>query len=546
MLTPSALEVVVTDASGQPVNRKRMALDAVMVEDAWKSRLATLDSALVSLLRALDVPRKAHADVVYLGPDEVVEAREFDASAPKVRELAEAKLLHELPFDRSHAVCTTRRLPCTELRQQALVMSVADRDEHLNALFTWLRRAGLEPVGAIPLEALVIGETLEDMPAIRAHSGQPGRVVQWRLGEFVSVLLVSTTDGDGLRLELVRSFRVGFDALVEALARAIQQGESTSVTPTDIDRARAILLRIGVPNQDQIIDPLSGKTGRDALPLMQPVLQRMALEAKQTLRYGLEDNNVSSILVSGPGAALAGLDQMLEQFLEVDIQPTPRLESSTAEGFEFRVGQRRSMGYLALVPRAVETQRETVALARAMRVGAVAALAFLGWTAADAWTTKDKIDQQISAFEPQIERIRRVTNDEAQVRALGASVGEVEFSLYEAMGTLPDWQGLLAELSSLCNDNVRMLALTTSTHDHLNIIEIRGISRESTDGEKQEHLSAFLHRLSESPLLTDVLLESTRLTQLQGESGRQFVIKAHCVALPSRTAYFTAGHGDDS
>ncbi len=549
VLTPSALEVVVTDSAGHAVDRKRMSLDPVAVEDAWKGNLSSLDSGLVSLLRSLDVPRKTQADVVYLGPDEAVEARDFDASAPKVRELAEAKMLHELPFNREQAVCATRRLRCDALCQQTLVLGVADRDVHVNSLFSWLRRAGLAPVGAVPLEALVIGETLEDMQTVREQTGRTGRVVQWRLGEFVSVLVVSTQIEGGLRLELVRAFRVGFDALVEALARAIQQDDTAGVNPQDTERARTTLLDIGIPKQDQIVDPLSGKTGRDALPLMQPVMQRMALEAKQTLRYGLEDNDVRSILVSGPGACIAGLGEMLEQFIEVDIEPvfgTDQPDDQKCAGCELRLGQRQALGFVPLVPRAVAAQRESGQLSRAMRVGAVAALAFLGWTAADAWTTKDKIDQQVAAFEPQIERIRRVTSEEAQVRAMGDSVGKVEFSLYEAMGTLPDWKGLLTELSSLCNDNVRMIAVTSSTNDHINVLEMRGVSLESAADEKQEHLAAFLHSLSESPLFTDVLLESTRRTEFQGEAGRQFVIKAHCVALPPRNSIFASHTEDDS
>jgi len=549
VLAPSALEVVVTDRVGQVVSKARRALDPGTAEDAWTGGLMSLDTMLASLLRSLKINRGTHAEVVYSGSDEVVETRVFDKNTKQAAQITQTQMLHELSFDRGLAVTSTQEIMSDTFKDQAVILSVADRDDRLMILFAWLRRAGLVPMSATPREALAIGEALEELADSQQTSGGTDRIVQWRIGEFVSVLAVSAPDDTGsLKLELVRSIRLGFDALVEALARGLMVDQAAGTPTLDFEKAHKILLAVGIPSHDQLVDPVTGKTGRDVLPLMQPVLQRMAIEAKQTLRFGLEGQEVHSIVASGPGSKLSGLSAMLSEFLDIDVvapEPLDTSKKDSAGPQGVRTWARDAQGRLSLVPRSVGLQREAGRLANAARLGGIAAVVMLAFSAADAWKTHDQIVDQIDAFRPQVERVRRVAEAEAQTSLLASRVGKVENELYHSMGVLPDWEGLFNEISTLCDDNIRLLALSADASDEISVIELRGAVAESNNG-NDEHLSAFLTKLTSSPLLTDVRLESTRRAEFRGKAGRRFVIRAQPVAIPPTTAIFAARDGGGS
>lgn len=549
VLAPSALEVVLTDRSGQVVSKARRALDPGTAEEAWTGGLMSLDIMLASLLRSLKINRGTHAEVVYSGSDEVVETRVFDKNTKQASQIAQTQMLHELSFDRGLAVTETQEILNDTFKDQSVILSVADRDDRLMALFAWLRRAGLVPMSATPREALAIGEALEELTSSRRASGDTDRIVQWRIGEFDSVLAVSTPDNAGRhKLELVRSIRLGFDALVEALARGLLVDQASAAPSLDFERARKILTTVGIPSHDQLVDPVTGKTGRDVLPLMQPVLQRMAIEAKQTLRFGLEGQEVHSIVTSGPGSKLNGLSGMLAEFLDIDVvapEPLDPCKNDSADPQGVRTWARDAQCRLSLVPRSVGLQREAGRLANAARLGGIAAVVMLAFSAADAWKTHSQIAEQIDAFRPQVERVRRVAEAEAQTTLIANRVGKVESELYHSMGVLPDWEGLFDEISSLCDDDIRLLALSADASDEISVVELRGAVAESNNG-NDEHLSAFLTKLTTCPLLTDVRLESTRRAELRGKPGRRFVIRAQPVAIPTATAIFAARDGDGS
>lgn len=549
VLAPSALEVVLTDRSGKVTGRARRAIDPGTIEEAWTGGLMSLDTVLASLLRSLKISRGTHAEIVYSGSEEVVETRVFDQSTKKASQISESQMLHELSFDRELAVSSNKQILGNTFKDQTVILSVADRDDRLMVLFAWLRRAGLVPKGATPREALAIGETLDELPKSQQSTGCTGQMVQWRIGEFVSVLAVSSLNANGgIQLDLVRSIRLGYDALIEALARGLKDDNATGTQSLDFDQARKVLLSVGIPSRDQLVDPVTGKTGQDVLPLMQPVLQRMAIEAKQTLRFGLEDHDVQAIVISGPGAELNGLSVMLSEFLDSDISNPSEAESS-AQGDAgpqgVRTWARDASGRVSLLPRSVCLQQEAGRLARAARLGGVAALVMLSLSALDAWKTHDQIMAQIDAFRPQIERVRRVADAELQTTMLASRVGKVEDELYHSIGVLPDWAGLLNEVSSLCDDNVRLLALSADTGSDLSEIELRGAVAE-TDDDGAEPLSEFLSKLNASPLLTNVRLESTRRAEFRGGPGRRFVIRAQPIAIPPRAAVFASRQGAGS
>ncbi len=554
VLTPSTLSAMLCDANARLIGHARQLIDPATQSVGSSLQLDDLDETLRGMLATLGVKPRTQTSIVYLGSDEVIDARQFEPGVRNAGALATAKLLNDLAFDRETAISAAAAPHLPNLGHHNLIIAAADRDAHVASLFTWLRRCGLEPVSATPLEALEIGAALASVQVPTARSqdaaAESTSRVEWWLGEFVSVLVGVSQSSDGSpRIELVRAVRLGFEALTEAMARALDDGQDPEHThSTNTERARSILLKIGIPAQDQMVDSITGKTGFDVLPLMQPVLQRMALEVKQTLRYGLSNTTCDSIVVRGPGAHIDGIGPFLDQFVGCDIQvPEHREHDAGPESMSEKWLSHRAPGRVELIPTSVQHRRTSDGLSRALRVGGVAALFMLSLAAVDAWQTHTQISRQIEAFSPQIDQARRITEAETSAQQLAMRVAHLESQVVTAVGETPAWRGVLVEVASLAADRVELLALSTrATPNGQSALEIRGMLPNLPEDAAESPLTLFIADLSASPLLTDVRLKSTRVTEVDGKSRSQFVVEATCQSVPTEHVLLASKREGDS
>jgi hypothetical protein len=549
LLAPSGLEVVLSDRRGRVIRSTRSELDPSAWQEAWSSGLTVYDSLLAGALRELRVPAGCQTEILYTGAEEVVEIRSYSTSPRQAEQLAIATALGELSYDRSQAVAASTALPRNGRAEQQLVLVSLDKDERLIALFAWCSRAGLRPSHAVPIDAIVfthLVETIGNSPLTE------DRVFVY-IGEYLTAMIAVGADEQGQQVvKFVRSFRLGFDSLTEALARALQREDHASDhAPLNYRVARQMLLRSGVPTRDQVVDADRAITGQTVLPLLMPVLQRYAVEARQTLRIGFAGSKRPALIAVGSGARIPGLADFLGNHLDVDIRicetsPREHAEVSCGEFSELRRWITSQHRVVKLAPSAIIAHRTTVHLSNAVRIGGLAAGVLLAMSIADAWKTHAGISQQIEAFQPQVERVRRVAEMEAQAAQLSSRMIKVEGALYQAIDNSPNWAAMLDEFSLLADDQVRLLLLATDMRDGAVQLELQGIAADGDGPEEASPISRFLTRLSQSPLVNNVRLESTRTSEFEGRPGKRFVIRAHAVTLPSPYVIGGSGKGTGS
>jgi hypothetical protein len=536
MLAPSRLEVALVSSSGHIVASHGVMLNPSDWSTGWEEGLLNFDQPLNAALRAVNAPKACPAEVIYIGSTETVDIRTYDSQTQHPQLLAESTVLAELSYEREHAVVAGKILTTPSGNNQQVVLTVADRDDQLRLLFAWLSRAGLSPQSATPMQAIVLSQLVSR--ALKADHGQDTTLLY--LGEHSTVLLASSPNAtDVPELKFIRSLSFGFDALVEAIERAVQRElQESSSSKLDLERGRRILLTSGIPTPEQMVDPEISVVGRAILPLLQPVLQRYAVETRQTLRFGLQSSRYGKITAVGAGAHIPRFVEILSNFLDTEIvaciaAARENPVQACADGSESRHWLEQGDRPVLLMPRSQAMRRQSRQLSTAIRIGAVAACAVLAFSAADAWKTHLGIQQQIEAFRPQVDRVRQVAELETHSAQLGMKVNSAEHAMYSTIDRSPDWGGLLIELGFLCDERIRLLAINSDVKDGTTSIELHGIAVEDNIPDAKSSMAVFLERLGYSPLLSDVRLESTRSSEYEGSPVRRFVIRAQAVAVPA-------------
>lgn len=279
----------------------RLDPDAPMAQVALTA-LPGLRAAAAAIL-----PARARVDLVYTSST----AQTSVASCPltsKRHEAQHAAMLSlgeqcTFPIFDNPSVCVTlhddRPAPAGAAHAQRHTLAAADADEACEALVELVTGAGLRIGRVLPREALGLSAAVRGA----VDTGQSGTIVHLWIGEESSVLAASV---DG-RLRAVRPISVGLASLVDALSR------SGSRLSLNAPAARALLLTQGVPTFDEPLEAMPGLTGAAVLPLLMPVIQRLGVEIKQTLRFGLSEPERAgaSLIVGGAGVLVARLPESI-------------------------------------------------------------------------------------------------------------------------------------------------------------------------------------------------------------------------------------------
>ena len=164
------------------------------------------------------------------------------------------------------------------------------------------------------------------MQAQRTSSEDPS--VTLAMGDDASAIAIAV----GGETVLVRFADVGLSALASAYCSLLGNSEEP---PSDIDAAarRMLLEEHGVPGTGD--EQYEGIRGVDVLRAMQPALQRIAVELKQSVRFTLDPSaqfRVALHLV-GPCAGVKRLHALLAEQLEIEL--------GACDGVEFSDGGSR-------------------------------------------------------------------------------------------------------------------------------------------------------------------------------------------------------------
>lgn len=513
LLAPTCLE-------GAVVRNRRIAatyrvdLGDLNWEDVWAGSFQLLDDPLRQIMRALDVRPRARTFVAYASPTSIVEAFHVPASGRAARTAAVLSLTETAgePLDRRPIA--TRTLWTRPAGPESSVMACTDTDHAVQSIHAWLHRADLRPAGVTPARAVTLGACVRRT----LEAGEPAVTIH------LSERTLTIAAAGGGRLSLVRQVALGVETFMDAYARAFRAARPDHPPPSR-DAILTILLTHGVPSRDTVLDDSGEFRGQHVLPLIQPVIQRLAVEIKQTLRFGLESMDPARcrITLAGLGARIPSLAALIGESVDAPIDTVS--EGAAEEESDLALAARFGPGEIALVPRAATESLVSVGIRRGALIGAAAAVAILCSEAGLKLNALAGVSAQRNALVPVLTELEHRAALHERAAATSQALARTEAVLEQAMRLRPDWAHALADVSACSSSTVGLTELGASYERGRPILTLRGFALSPSDA--TDSLRPYIAALAGRRSIESVEVGSTRLGQFDGRSARLFTLTLH-------------------
>lgn len=388
----------------------------------------------------------------------------------------------------------------------------ADTDQTVTRLTEAFVAAGLSGIEAVPMESALTARTVDH--ALDNSTG--GRaIVSLHFGQSRSVIIAAHNQ----RLLLARQVDFGTDRLVEALSHSLNDLDDTAART---ETAEAVIFQHGLPVPGQTIEvgSISLNAG-DILPAIQPVLQRMLVEVRQSVRFGLSDlGETPLVFLSGTGASIPRLADAFATELQLDCIADQSGDVQQNNDLSNAHDAVQNGLRIRLLPREEIAAGSVRSLRNALYAGSAAALVLGAGHTAMVMQQTEQLRPQVDALRASVSTSQQPTLDPAavagEVRSVRATIGAIDRTL----GAGTDVATLLQELCHLSAE-AAILTDIEITGGHTTECRLRGY----TKGESSEPGSTvrlLIDRLRESPLIESVRLEGTQTSVLDDRHTQYF------------------------
>lgn len=516
--------------------------------------------------------------------------------APSKRSASDASRLSCLngtPYTPDDAVidsCFIGRDRKTSTPGYHFVTAVEGRRES-GALVDLVESCGLSVETLIPEDAVFLAD-------------EARRTFQYRSDKMIARLFIGQHRSwlfaqENGRLEMFRTIGLGLKHLVGAMTRPILINEHVEPVQIDPQQAAWILRYVGIPDRETIINEEHGVTGLHVLPLLQPILQRLLVELKQSLRFGLSSAQRSSLslIFSGPGAMTPHLAALISESLEIPAQieadPTAvadlrgsampgvvdlgavsqDMEQMQHDGCQRTTGQvpladaarigagalssqlpsmidrYGSVGALNLLPPAKVEAEVMTRVNKGVRVGIAVAAAAIAF---DTLRLEHIISQRESGLEGvgQIHQRMNIARErQRELQLARATMNQLEWRVAATSDLELPWPLALHDIAEATPQGVLLtlvdgqaaLPTKASAADAPSledgIIRIRGhaVGQDSHAAVRQ-----FVEKLNACPLFTSVSLGAVQQGLVESESAQHFNVTIRCMLVPSAERSFAS------
>ncbi len=411
---------------------------------------------------------------------------------------------------------------------QRHTLAMLDRESTLGMLAAMMRDAGVVPVGMIPAEAVAIRD------GVRAAglSGEGVRAHLW-MADHRCVFVVMSQG----RILFVRPVGLGLQSFVESLTRPLTaRGAQAPEVRLTRARAREIVTRIGIPSPGQVIDGPEGLSGASILPAIQPLLQRLGVEAKQSLRYAVtgESRESCKLVVCGPGGSIPGLGEAFAR------QTGMALAGASEKDAALDAGEGLIPCILAqgqdvplLLPADLRELATTRRVRRSLYIGAAMALALIGaeYFVARAQTSATMAD--LARVNAKFETCRDEQEFARLAIARRAAVAGTESKAARAIGDGPEYGAVLKAIALAAPEDVRLTSLESSSDDGRTRAIVRGYVVSERSSDVAGSIRTLVNAMAKSPVFRQVRLGATHRSVVKGREIQSFDINIELVALPA-------------
>lgn len=514
ILLPTCMEVARL-SRGVPVQAARVPLGGSTLEASWSQSLRPLDRVLAVALQQVGVRAGSRLRFVYRSPDIVAEAMCLKLGSGDLEEPARLALAESTPFPWAEAISGVFRLRA-DAATGSWYLGFAERASNTELLYALAERNGYRVADLVPDRAGL----LESVTRRFARSRSAGSRCLVELGAASTAIL---TGHDG-KVTSLRCIDLGFEAFIEAVMRSQN-------APTDeqlaFDAAAAIIAKIGLMPRGDIGEMSNGVVSSSMKPLMRAAMQRLVVEVRQTIRFGIPESEIMKchVEVGGPGSSIPNLGPTLSAHTDmhvvcepcdVDLTAAPSVHAAALLG--------GSNTWLLPVSEAIRRERRT--LRNALIAGgalAAAMIAVEGMSVSNALTAEQRL---LAGRETQVSAIRAEIDARREAGVISKDLVRLEKGVAEAAGDATPWRALFRELSWFTERYpVRLTDLSTSTVPGGASLNLKGIVMLDQDT-TVDPLARFIESMQQSPLVTAVEVGTTRRLEIEGRPAKQFSLSA--------------------
>jgi hypothetical protein len=344
---------------------------------------------------------------------------------------------------------------------------------------------------------------------------------------------------------------VGIDTLVHSLQTPLRL-RSGQTLELPRDKARRIIHECGFPDRSTVVDAELELTGGQIVPLLQPALQRCMVEVRQSLRFALPENQRQSVKLTlcGPGSRTPGLAHIASDELGLKVECDERAQAyddqapdSPASELADATLERKLIQELSLQPLAVLRRIRQRRMRGWLWTGAAAALAMIAFDAARFQGRLTKVREQASALQIKNDGIRAMKDTADRLLAASAAMNTLEHTIARETVAQVFMGILLKELSQVTPPSVRLANVTfkPGTQSLDGVIAGYALDDPQAPGSATKVLESYIQRLSESPLMSRLVLANIQATRLEEQPAQSFEVGFLAVAAPvSRSNGVTA------
>ncbi|MFG0274031.1 MAG: hypothetical protein ACF8QF_03130 [Phycisphaerales bacterium] len=527
-LSPTRLTCALLGAGGVRESRSVL-LDQSRWTQSWEHALRPLDAPLVGLFESMGVSRP-RVTLLYTASQVAMDVVGAPGRPASAREAARLAIAEAASFD-----LLTNPACVADLGRDASgdpplshAIGVADRAESTMMLIDWLERNGAAAQRVFPSEAVAITNV-----ATRAFANATAVPEAWvRIGEHASSLAVGVEG----RLRLVRTIEVGIATMTEPLSRLFAAGEQAEHPRR---AALRFLFERGVPDARDVIDTDRGLHGADVLPAIQPVLQRLFVEIKQSLRFGLtrEEHQAVGIRIVGPGALVPRLPDLLAEHTERFVgAEAPALRTPAAQAPEDACAIISDVAppypVLNLLPQARLEAAAVRATRRALIGGGVAAAILVGAEAALHLQAAASAESQMRSLKPSLRQAEHLETTRERLAKHRLALRTTEARIDERLSRRAPWSSWMYDSARRAPEGIRLTHVLADTRSGEMVATLRGHALETDGRNASAAISAYARSLESSPFASGVTLGATQRIRTATGDARQFEITVALVGLP--------------
>lgn len=471
----------------------------------WNDGLMRLDQPLRQLLSRFSNVSRHGVTLIYQSPTLTTQVTSAEQSGAVARETARSKIREVVGLDASVCVCELGNEHGAN--SKSILLAYSDRDETLRAFYAWLNRCGVRVTGMIPSSVVSV------LIACDQSIAQPGDTAVYYLDKHSSV--ISYADSDG-RLLLVRPADIGFETLTDSYRQVLSEYAKQMNQPMDqpFDQiAQEYLFEHGVPYQVHQCGGLELRSS--VLPRMAPVLQRMGIDLKQTIRFGINDPYaVKNLVVLGPGGAIPMVTKAIGEHLDLHVSASSGCDQfdpscAGSPGSTEHAYIKLNSAVPALLPRIADEERSRNQLKQAMAAGIAFAGLVMGGQYMLASKEISETERSMLADASRYDQVVAFENASVEVHQTQTMLAQIANLVATHSSNSACWESPLSGLGLIIGDGIRIQEIRGEFDDKSPVLKVNGYSVASEGKMPGQVLDEFVADLGNMKQVLAVQLGAT-------------------------------------